>query len=123
MSASMDMWVCSFIVTSSSNLTRMEQIGNLRDRRESNTAGVCERSEWSDGPSDIEGKTTVGVSKCGQRTSFNRTRVAGHLDEIQGVVANTLKLHRNRAVGFIHWLGLELSLHLRPLEKQDCGDS
>ena len=29
---------------------------------------------------------------CGQRTSFNRTREAGHLDEIQGSVANTMKL-------------------------------
>src|SRR5438552_9237071 len=49
------------------------------------TAGVSEPSEWSDGPSDIEGKTTrVGASECGQRTSFNRTRVAGQLDEIQG---------------------------------------
>ena len=55
------------------------------------TAGVPEPSEWSDGPSDIEGKTTrVRASKCGQRKSFNRTRVAGQLDEIQGVVANTL---------------------------------
>src|SRR5205085_6610395 len=56
-----------------------------------NTAGGRKRSEWSGGPSDIEGKTTrVGASECGQRTSFNRTRVAGHLDEIQGVVPNTL---------------------------------
>src|SRR6266567_3350353 len=71
------------------------------------TAGVCERSEWSGWPSDIEGKTTrVGASECGQRTSFNRTRVAGHLDEIQGAVANTLNLVRNGAVGFIDWLGL-----------------
>src|SRR6266700_6362041 len=69
------------------------------------TAGVCERSEWSGGPSDIEGKTTrVGASECGQRTSFNRTRVVGHLDEIQGVVANKLDLFRNGAVGFIDWL-------------------
>src|SRR5437899_11222999 len=53
------------------------------------TAGVHEPSEWSGGPSDIEGKTTrVGASKCGQRTSVNCTGVAGHLDEIQGVVAN-----------------------------------
>src|SRR5437879_12212020 len=53
------------------------------------TAGGRDRSEWSGGPSDIEGKTTrVGASECGQRTSFNCTRVAGHLDEIQGVVAN-----------------------------------
>jgi hypothetical protein len=55
------------------------------------TAGVREPSEWSGGPSDIEGKTTrVGASEYGQRTSFNRTREAGCLDEIQGVVANTL---------------------------------
>jgi hypothetical protein len=47
------------------------------------TAGVREPSEWSGGLSDIEGKTTrVGASECGQRTSFNRTREAGHLDEI-----------------------------------------
>ena len=50
-----------------------------------------EPSEWSGRPSDIEGKTTrVGPSECGQRTSFNRTREAGHLHEIQGVVANPL---------------------------------
>jgi len=46
---------------------------------------------------------TAGVR---EREETNRTRVAGHLDEIQGVVANTLKLHRNGAVGFIDWLGL-----------------
>ncbi len=77
------------------------------------TAGVHEPSEWSGGPSDIEGKTTrVGASECGQRTSFNRTRVAGHLDEIQGVVANALKLYCNgpacsRILSelFIDWLG------------------
>ena len=46
--------------------------------------------------------------------SANRTREAGHLDEIQGVVASTLNLLRNGAsllansfgVGFIGWLGL-----------------
>jgi hypothetical protein len=27
------------------------------------------------------------MSQCGQRMSFNRTRVAGHLDEIQDVAA------------------------------------
>jgi hypothetical protein len=70
------------------------------------TAGVRELSEWSGGGSDIEGKTTrVGASECGQRTSFNRTREAGHLDEIQGVVANTLTSQRNGAVGFVDWLG------------------
>jgi hypothetical protein len=35
------------------------------------------------------------------REDVNRTRVAGHLDEIQGVVANTLQLFRNGAVGHI----------------------
>jgi len=39
-----------------------------------------------------------------EREDVNRTRAAGHLDEIQGVVANTLKLFRNGAVGFIVWL-------------------
>jgi hypothetical protein len=61
------------------------------------TAGAGERSEWSAGPSAIEGKTTrVGASECGQRTSFNRNRLAGHLDEIQGVVANTLNGARGK---------------------------
>jgi len=78
------------------------------------TTGVREPGEWSSGPSDIEGKATrVGPSECGQRTSFNRTRVAGHMDEIQGVVASTLKLPCDGAsllansfgVGFIDWLG------------------
>jgi hypothetical protein len=44
---------------------------------------------------------TAGVR---EREDVNRTRVAGHLDEIQGVVANTLDLFRNGAVGFIDWL-------------------
>ena len=39
-----------------------------------------------------------------EREDVNRTREAGCLDEIQGVVANTLNLYRNGAVGFIDWL-------------------
>jgi hypothetical protein len=47
-----------------------------------------------------------------EREEANRTRVAGHLDEIQGVVTNTLISFRNGAsllaktfgVGFIDWL-------------------
>jgi hypothetical protein len=39
-----------------------------------------------------------------ERQDANRTREAGHLDEIQGVVAITLNLFRNGAVGFIEWL-------------------
>jgi hypothetical protein len=74
------------------------------------TAEVREPSEWSGGPSDIEGKTTrVGASECGQRTSFNRTREAGHLDAIQGVAASTLKWHCNGAVAFIDWLEVSSS--------------
>src|SRR5207253_10887697 len=88
-----------------------------------NTEGVCERSEWSGGPSDIEGKTTrVGASECGQRTSFNRPREAGHLDEIQGVVASTLSLFRNGAVGFIDWLDA-LASPRGESEANACGDN
>ena len=45
-----------------------------------------------------------------EREETNRTRVAGHLDEIQGVVANTLKLPRNGAVGFIDWLDVSVAM-------------
>ena len=58
----------------------VERIGRMP--RYNNTAGVREREDGS------------------------RTRVAGHLDEIQGVVAITLKLPRNGAGGCIVWLGL-----------------
>jgi hypothetical protein len=44
---------------------------------------------------------TAGVR---EREDANRTREAGNLDEIQSVVANTLDLPRNEAVGFIEWL-------------------
>ena len=40
-----------------------------------------------------------------KREDANRTRVAGHLDEIQGVVANTLNLFRNGAVGLCEGCG------------------
>jgi hypothetical protein len=55
---------------------------------------------------------TAGVR---ERKGANRTREAGRLDEIQGVVANTLNLFLNGAacrvssftlVGFIDWLDL-----------------
>ena len=44
---------------------------------------------------------TAGVR---EREDANRTREAGHLDEIQGVVPNKLDLFRNGAVGFIDLL-------------------
>ena len=47
-----------------------------------------------------------------EREDANRTREAGHLDEIQGVVANILKFSGNGAVGFIDWLGFVVS-HFR----------
>ena len=53
-----------------------------------------------------------------EREDANRTREAGHLDEIQCTVANTLKLHGNGAVGFIDWLGLFVSLLRRPLSRR-----
>jgi len=44
---------------------------------------------------------TAGVR---EREDANRTRVPGHLDEIQGVAPNILNLFRTGAVGFIDWL-------------------
>src|SRR5436853_7358200 len=44
---------------------------------------------------------TAGVR---EREDENRTREAGNRDEVEGVVANTLDLFRNGAVGFIDWL-------------------
>ena len=40
-----------------------------------------------------------------EREDENRTREAGNRDEVEGVVANTLKLYCNGAVGFLDWLG------------------
>jgi hypothetical protein len=53
-----------------------------------NTAGVCERED------------------------ANRTREAGNRDEVEGVVANSLDLFRNGAVGFIEWLDVILTSSL-----------
>jgi hypothetical protein len=39
-----------------------------------------------------------------EREDANRTREAGNRDEVEGVLANTLNLFRNGAVGFIDWL-------------------
>jgi hypothetical protein len=55
-----------------------------------------------------------------EREDANRTRVAGHLDEIQGVVANTLDLYRNGAVGFIDWLDGSRSHRARLLRTIIC---
>jgi hypothetical protein len=73
------------------------------------------------------------TARVREREQANRTRKAGHLDEIQGVGANTLKLFRNGAVGFIDWLGCGAFSSI-PTEKQlrnaaktqganDCSDA
>ena len=46
---------------------------------------------------------TAGVR---EREDANRTRAAGNRDEVEGVVASTVDLPRNGAVGFIDWLDL-----------------
>src|SRR3954469_20818398 len=92
----------------------MSQRDKPRQSLKNNTAGVRERSKWSCGTSDIEGKTTrVGASECGQRTSFNRTREAGNRDEVEDVVANTLNSFRHGAVGFIVWLDVSTTIPAR----------
>ena len=52
---------------------------------------------------------TAGV--C-EREDATRTRVAGHLDEIQGVVANRLDLFREGDIGFIDWLDERVLIRL-----------
>jgi hypothetical protein len=61
---------------------------------------------------------TAGVR---ERQDVNRTREAGHLDEIQGVVAITLNLFRNGAVGFIDWLDANDVKITLPVSKQIVG--
>ena len=96
----------------------------------------CERHGWADprgsgfrAEAESSGATWTGSPKGGfsgrkhhkprlalnnntagvrEREDANRTREAGSLDEIQGVAANTLALHRNGAVRFIDWLGVPL---------------
>ena len=58
-----------------------------------------------------------------EREDANRTREAGHRDEIQGVVANTLKLYRNEAVGFIGWLDEWCAMLPDVNSASDCQDA
>jgi hypothetical protein len=44
---------------------------------------------------------TAGVR---EREDAHRTREAGNRDEVEDVVANTVNLFRNGAVGFLDWL-------------------
>ena len=61
-----------------------------------------------------------------EREDENRTREAGHLDEIQGVVASTLESLRNGGVGFIDWLDdlglLSRIVLLKNLHLVECDD-
>jgi hypothetical protein len=64
-----------------------------------------------------------------EREDANRTREAGHLDEIQGVVVNTLNLFRIGAsllanffgVGFIVWLGVSESIVCLTTSRRTAG--
>jgi hypothetical protein len=90
-------------------LTRIEQIGNLRDGRDS----------ARDKPRLALNNITAGVR---EGEDANR-RVAGHLDEIQDVVANTLNLIRNRAGGFIGSLDTGVAIAFASVELgiyQEC---
>jgi hypothetical protein len=49
-----------------------------------------------------------------EREDASRTRAAGNRDGVEGVVANTLKLFRNGAVGFIVWLDAAGEMILSP---------
>jgi hypothetical protein len=51
-------------------------------------------------PRQLLKNNTAGVR---EREDANRTREAGNRDEVEDVVANTLNLYRNGAVGFIDW--------------------
>jgi len=78
--------------------TALKRMKNKRDIRE------------RDKPRLSLNNNTAGVR---EREDANRTRVAGHLDEIQGVMAITLKLFRKGAVGFIDLLDGIPNLRLR----------
>jgi len=54
-----------------------------------------------------------------EREDANRTREAGSLDKIEGVVANRPDLHRVGAVGFIDWLDLAPEFPLMVLTALD----
>ena len=62
---------------------------------------MLKANETRDKPRLALNNITAGV--C-ERQDANRTREAGHLDEIQGAVASSLVLTRSGAVGFIDWL-------------------
>jgi hypothetical protein len=82
--------------------------------------GTGREGEWAgrlmtqrDKPRLALNNITAGVR---EREDANRTREAGCLDEIQGVVANRLKLPRRGAVGFIDWLEL-LERHVQRIHR------
>src|SRR5947208_11200871 len=84
---------------------RTENRSNCQQSADDHRDQACPR----DKPRLALNNITAGV--C-EREEGNRTRVAGHLDEIQGAVANTLNLSRHGAVGFIGWLDVFFSLSI-----------
>jgi hypothetical protein len=60
---------------------------------------------------------TAGVR---EREDENHTRVAGHRDDVEGVVANPQAIIRSAAVGFIDWLEGSRNHHARLLRAIIC---
>ena len=77
----------------------MEPAGSGATSTESPKGVFAERKHHK--PWQSLNNNTAGVR---EREGVNRTRAAGNQDEVEGVVANTLNLFRNGAVGFIDWL-------------------
>jgi hypothetical protein len=57
-----------------------------------------------------------------EREDANRTREAGNRGEVEGVVANTLNVFRNGAVGFIDWLGEKPGFKECNVKRTDAHD-
>src|SRR6266496_2053648 len=69
-----------------------------------NIAGMTNHFSCGDARSQALAMSKNNTAGVREREDENRTREAGNRDEVEGVVANTLKLYRNGAVGFIDWL-------------------
>jgi hypothetical protein len=84
-------------------LSRAKNKQLLLNEKSLRSKGPARSAEQERDKPRLAWNNTTGV--C-EREDANRTRVVGHLDEIRGVVANTLRSYRNGAVGFIDWLGV-----------------
>jgi hypothetical protein len=73
----------------------------VRHGREARRDVFAERNHHK--PRQALNNITAGVR---EREDENGTKVVGHLDEIQGVIANHIKVAPSWVVGFIDWVGL-----------------